>query len=258
MPGATGRILNALDSPTQSDNWIHGHVINRRGNAYSGWNHRVDKTTLGVKFDWLIMCGSTSFAWPGNYVIDQLDVGIEAPKPHVVVRLNINCIQASDFNVHSVYIWASELSNRQMKVVTTALRAQLGGTPDGIDQAPVVPMEVSPTAYCAQCPTGFHMDSGTDSCNLCPADTYGNSCTDCPAGTSSPAGSGEILDCVCVPGHTADSNGIECTACVQGTYKATTGVGVCSVCPGGAHSPVGSTEEEACSCIDGYFMKEQV
>ena len=255
MPGTTGRILTAYFSPTQGANWLHGHVLGRRGNAYYINQNRVNSNTLGVKFDWLIMCGSTSNDWPGNFVIDQLDLGIDAPNPHKTVRLNINYSnQKSNFNVHSVYIWNAELSNRQMKVVTTALRAQLGGIPDGTDQVPVVPMEVSPTAYCAQCPVGYFMNGCTDSCTMCPVNTYGIGCTNCPEGTISPMGSEEISECICAVGYTSSLNGVKCTACVDGTYKKTTGPGLCSECPSGAHSQDSSTSEGDCGCIEGYFL----
>lgn len=73
-------------------------------------------------------------------------------------------------------------------------------------------------------------------------------------GTSSPTGSGEILNCVCVQGCTDGSNRVECTVCVMGKYKATTSSGFCKACPGGATSPMGSIDEEACSFIDGHFL----
>jgi hypothetical protein len=256
---SSGRILDAYGSPTQSENWAHGHTGNRRGLAFYGWYY-TEWLTFGILHDWLVMCGSTSHDWPGNVVIDQVDRGSvepdQAANAHETSRLSINYLssQRSDFNLHSVYIWDVELSNKQMHLITGALRAQIGGTPDGTDQVPVVPMEVTPTAYCAQCPTGAAMHNGLDACSTCPDDTYGIDCTDCPAGTSAPPGSDEISDCICALGYNATSNGVECTACVEGTYKATTGVGGCSACQGWATSPAGSTSVDACVCFDGFFV----
>jgi hypothetical protein len=49
----------------------------------------------------------------------------------------------------------------------------------------------------------------------------------CPTNSVAPSGSNEITDCQCVPGYTGP-NGGPCVACVQGTFKPTTGPEACT------------------------------
>ena len=65
-------------------------------------------------------------------------------------------------------------------------------------------------------------------------------------------GSDALLDCKCVAGYTAASDGLACEACEAGTYKAATGVGLCSACPAGTSCASGSDELEDCKCVAGY------
>ena len=55
---------------------------------------------------------------------------------------------------------------------------------------------------------------------------------------SSAAGAG--MDCACIPGFTAEANGMACTACAAGTYKPFTGPGRCSACVAGYESLEGA------------------
>jgi len=228
MPGTKGRIL-------ASYNFYHGHVDGKRGIA--GYRTTVAKVdSIGSVEDWLIMCGNTGNNWPGNVVIDQLDRGVSNIRKQADDALNINDVYyqyTSDYNVHSVYIWDVELSSRQMKVATTALRAQLGGTPDGPGQDPVVPMGVTPAAYCAPCRPGTYFLVGQVSC------------TECPVGTSNSEG-----------GQASES---ACGACPMGAYQDTAGQASCRDCPAGTYqNQLGQTSESSCiPCPTGTYQGEK-
>ncbi|KAJ1470103.1 hypothetical protein T484DRAFT_1600577, partial [Baffinella frigidus] len=75
----------------------------------------------------------------------------------------------------------------------------------------------------------------------CDAGTYKvvpgtGQCSTCPAGTSSAGGGSKLTDCICVAGYTAGLDGVACSACDAGTYKASTGTVTCSSCPANAES----------------------
>ena len=252
--GGTGVIFHCYESPTQPQNWFHGHYGNWRGVAYYlGWKTLI--STYGAHDDWLVMCGSSSAVSPGQVVIDQMDRGTGI-KTNAIGRLNTNyqAFRSSSFNVHSLYIWNTELSNTEMKTVSAALRAQIGGAPDIANHAkgdPVVAMAPAPTAYEQVCSAGTTSEIGD--CAMCQVDTYsnGSACVSCPIGTTAPMDTGPIEDCVCLAGYTALSDGIECIPCVAGTWKGFTGSGVCSACPASTTSLEGS---EICTCITGYVL----
>lgn len=99
------------------------------------------------------------------------------------------------------------------------------------------------------------------------------SCAACPAGTSSPAGSDDVADCVesgCPAGSTGPNaqscalceagkykpaeGSEECTACGAGTYSAATGAsaaGACVACPANSQ-PATTTAASSCLCNAGY------
>jgi hypothetical protein len=75
-----------------------------------------------------------------------------------------------------------------------------------------------------QCPAGF-TDADAGPCTACLAGGYkatagSMTCAACPAYTSSAAGSNELTDCMCLSGYTAESDGVACSACEAGQYKA--------------------------------------
>jgi hypothetical protein len=168
-------------------------------------------------------------------VYDGIVVDVD-PNPEQSMRLTVNGMQRepSDFEIHSVYVWNTELSPAQMKHVTSALRAQIGGTPDIANNElgpAVAQMTPSETAYeqvcpagkdidtangdcttssnCAVCPAGTYRDAATGDCAQCPINTYNgitvscdpSSCVLCDANSASLAGSGDISDCKCVAGY---------------------------------------------------------
>jgi len=249
------RIWACHYSPTQDVNWYHGHSANMRGVAAYYWYWKTAAASTGVIDDWLIMCGSSNSVSPGNIVLDQMDIGTGSITSKLC-RLNINWkpTHTSNFELHSLYIWNAELNNAQMKVVTGALRAQIGGAPD-ISRTqkgdPVVAMAPAPTAYEQVCSAGTTSETGD--CAMCQVGTYSNgtACVSCPIGTTAPMDTGPIEGCVCLAGYSALSDGVECIPCAAGTWKGSTGIGVCIACPVSTSSLEGS---EICTCITGYVL----
>ena len=90
---------------------------------------------------------------------------------------------------------------------------------------------------------------------ICPAGYYENdyACLPCPAGTSSPMGTYDITECICIQGYTAESNGVVCTACAAATWKNVTGNTTCIACPAEKVSPEGSQDILDCTCLSGYI-----
>jgi hypothetical protein len=84
-----------------------------------------------------------------------------------------------------------------------------------------------------------------------------SSCTACPANSISTAGSVDITDCKCNPGHTGADGG-NCTACPQSTYKPLRGSGACTECstthPNTAHALTGQVNSTGCVCDAGYRL----
>ena len=125
--------------------------------------------------------------------------------------------------------------------------------------------ESSSGSVLCQCSGGF---TGADGgpCSACLAGEYkatagSGICTECPSQTSSAEGSDALVDCKCVPGSTAasdgstssnSSNGVACSACDSGTYKVASGTGECSTCPPGTSSASGSNELTDCKFMAGY------
>ena len=63
-----------------------------------------------------------------------------------------------------------------------------------------------------------------------------------------------MIDCKCVAGYTAASDGVACEACEAGAYKATGGGGSCTACPSKTVSSEGSDELADCKCVAGYTV----
>jgi hypothetical protein len=107
--------------------------------------------------------------------------------------------------------------------------------------------------------------------HTCAACEEGEWCVDgdvhsCPAGSSSAPNMQAIENCTCLAGYTAGSDGVECTVCVDGTYKLATGASACldctsgSWCTGGiknscnanSNSSTSSSAATDCICDVGY------
>jgi hypothetical protein len=108
-----------------------------------------------------------------------------------------------------------------------------------------------------QCDNGYTGNSGTQ-CVACIAGTYKSTigsatCTGCPLHTTSEPGSEVLINCKCKAGYSGSSNGVACTACVEGTYKNLIGIGVCASCPDHMSSASGSDGLADCMCVGGYM-----
>ncbi|KAJ1491451.1 hypothetical protein T484DRAFT_1882630 [Baffinella frigidus] len=137
---------------------------------------------------------------------------------------------------------------------------------------------------CTPCAAGTYKNTtGTDSCDACGNATYSTTsgatsdavCIECPYEAFASEGAGALALCTCNAGYEGDAGtGANCTACRQGSYKATLGAGPCTPCRGGtyssdfaaengdtcdpcpdnAYSPAGSGTAAVahCSCNAGY------
>jgi hypothetical protein len=244
--GVSKDILTSQGSPDQTSGpFIHGHRYGSRGIALYQTNFM---TGLGPFFDrqtnWLIMCGTNGGTSPNNIFIDQFAAGAGTVSGNTAVQLNINYLasDASDFEVHSVYIWDEVLNHAQMMEVTSALRAQIGGTPDisrtSVGPA-VVPMTPSATAYEEVCAAGSNLETATGDCVCDPGRTR--------------ADGASTGDCVCDPGRTSVDGA--CVACATDTYKSVAGNGDCAACPSGTRSVASAGID--CVCVAG-FTKDEV
>ena len=110
---------------------------------------------------------------------------------------------------------------------------------------------------CAACIAGTYKDvTGSSSCFLCSegkystgtGGTFESTCSDCPAHTYSPRGSGQLANCTCDKGYTGP-DGLECAACIAGTYKDVNGSTLCSLCGKGKYSTEAAEITEA-KCSD--------
>ena len=81
----------------------------------------------------------------------------------------------------------------------------------------------------------------------------------CPTGSTSPAGSSDELDCLCLEGHYSLQSGsrLSCEPCQAGRYKPTTAnQPICpSQCPTNSDSPNASTSLSNCSCVAGFYAE---
>lgn len=113
---------------------------------------------------------------------------------------------------------------------------------------------------CQECPDGFYKDFVSV--------TQDDECAPCPANTSSPLASTDVLQCTCLAGFEAATDGVACAPCQPGTNKSSAGAGLCVDCP--AHtfadalatlectdcmaestSPPGSESIDDCVCNQG-------
>jgi len=133
---------------------------------------------------------------------------------------------------------------------------------------------------CSACIAGTYKDvNGSVPCTLCAKGKYStetgemleSTCSQCPAYTRSPDGSSMLINCTCNKGYTG-SDGIQCAACIAGTYKDVNGSALCSLClrgkystaiaaisestcskcPTHSYSGIGSSQLTNCTCNKGY------
>ena len=116
-------------------------------------------------------------------------------------------------------------------------------------------------AQCEACAAGGFKDvNGSAACTVCMRGMYSTAtaaiseatCQDCPASTYSGAGSGLLTNCTCNKGYTGP-DGLECAACIAGTYKDVNGSAPCSPCSQGKYSTeTGEISESTCSQCPAY------
>ena len=121
-----------------------------------------------------------------------------------------------------------------------------------------------------KCDVGYTGPDGS-ACTACLEGKYKDKngtagCSDCTDYASSPSGSDNIDDCTCNPGYNFDSSKncvLDCAAgttgssgscvnCAAGTFKSTTGSGVCTQCNVQRNeSAAGSVSAHNCTCASG-------
>ena len=270
-----GDLLNSLTPPRyvgafRTRGGSQGHIPGRRG---AGWNGHYttgqESATYGsgvtAQTDWVIMCTSTSVHQPGNVFVDQAAIGISDYNENIQGQLNVNYhaeggwseVNRSEFAIHSVYIWDTELNPEQMRQVTRALRMQLGGTPNFQD-SPVALLDeftVSVEPYCVTCENTYAMNMDTGVCGKCVPGSFFDEeskfCRYCSLFngpdeeyeyvnpmTSLTGNTDSFIGCVCSAGFTSGFSGqnptdnLKCEPCPFGQFKSVTGPGVCHDCPG--------------------------
>ena len=116
------------------------------------------------------------------------------------------------------------------------------------------------SSSCVSCELGkYSPTSGAtanSNCSFCEEGKYSDTvdasvCKVCPLRKISPAGSDNVIDCLCDTGYTA-SDGGPCTACAVSTYKEAMGSAACTACPENSVGPVGSNLSTSCKCKGGY------
>ncbi len=82
-----------------------------------------------------------------------------------------------------------------------------------------------------------------------------DTCQDCPSYTYSGVGIGLLTNCTCNKGYTGP-DGVECTACIAGTFKDVNGSALCSLCSGGHFSlAIAAISNATCNtCPAGKFQ----
>ena len=151
-----------------NDGALYGHFKFSGGVVKGeGGNERYSKLpSAGGQVDmtakWWIQCftnteeGSITLNSGGlDYVvIDQTSMGwkddlsVQWPESDNMNKLSINPANSgkSFFQIHSVYVWNGFLDNTEMKVVTAAIRSELGGVPYDMDEPTGTPL-VNPRIY---------------------------------------------------------------------------------------------------------------
>ena len=120
--GKKGRILVG----TTMD-WWHGHDDSKRGVAFysNGW--KTNEESVGELTDWMIMCGKNGGPTPNNILVDGTEKGVKNGGIGLSV-LSINPFSDTnngDWAFLELMIWDSELSESDMRVVSTALEYSL-------------------------------------------------------------------------------------------------------------------------------------
>jgi len=114
----------------------------------------------------------------------------------------------------------------------------------------------SETLALCVCDPGYTRNNDTQTCVLCPADSFkttldDGACTPCPPLASNSPVEGR-LSCVCDAGAT--HNGTACVPCQEGTFKTSPGNGACTSCGVGRGTvTTGAVTAAECVCARGWY-----
>jgi hypothetical protein len=217
----------------------------------------TDTNTLNTT-DWMISCYTNGIVGASRYVNDQVDSG------EGVISSPYNMLADREYTIHSMFTWDRTLSNRDMKVVTAAMRRELGGVPTSqttavipitnlnnykvrlLDTVAVSPLRLS--SYCVVCPLGRWVNTDGD-------------CQNCPAGSSSTTVNARNASaCIgCPAGTYSATDGAVCTGCPAGKYGTTVGATSCTeICPAGTYSAtIGASDDSTClNCSSGSYSND--
>jgi hypothetical protein len=122
-------------------NTLHGHHSEKRGVAhYNGW--RTVQTSLGIRTDWLVMCGKNTadLSTSNEYILADGDtiglsnvigtISISGGGSELAINAGLYSGESSDFAFSHVLIWDHGLSTVDMRIVNNVLRQYLV---DGIE-----------------------------------------------------------------------------------------------------------------------------
>ena len=140
--------FGAALSPTQYWNVLFGGLPNENGvfrlSAFSSGNDVVylsSRSNAALPADsWMVFCINTVADSSANLFLDAQRPPLYESGPNyaspqnalVAGQLTVNYASLlSNFKMHSVLVWDSELSASEMQVATAALREELGGVPYG-------------------------------------------------------------------------------------------------------------------------------
>lgn len=204
--------------------------------------------------DWLIQCMTNGRWGPDNSIMDQTSVGETtgggAPTwstwpNHLHVNSDIDT--ASEFHIHSLWQWDQELSADEMRVVTAALRKELGGVTEVLPETPAAPLVIPVKDLLVYNQNMQAMLNNQpifwDSCAACRPGTISTTpvsttCVDCPAGK-----------------YQNSSGAHECIPCGAGVYSNSTGSTQCFPCPSTTTSydnAIGNKFTD-CFCMPGSY-----
>ena len=174
-----------------------------------------------------------------NYALGPVDISVAE------VRHRVRCsglVQACRESQTSSYITSASSWSGPACESSSCLGSETGCVPcspgTALDAVGVIGGDL-----CAECNPGLFADSGSATCEPCPAGTYldGLRCSHCPAGQYS--------------GAVGATDGSTCTPCVAGRYSPLPGTMACTNCSLGRFSDmVGSATAADClDCPEGKF-----
>lgn len=115
-----GKILSA-------DNIILGHWSGNRGIVQIGSNFLTNPVNVGTTDNWLVICAKTGGAVNGNVLIDGVESGTDVGST-TTDYLYVNRAFDTDFALADIMIWDTQLSDNDMKTVSSVFLSSLNNT----------------------------------------------------------------------------------------------------------------------------------